>query len=145
MKTRLSAALLFLTMPGVALAASDVVVRRDPGCGCCETWARAVQAKLGRKVIMEDDAARPALRRRVGVPVQFSSCHTALIDGYAFEGHVPISDMKRLLATRPAGVKGLAVAGMPLGSEGMEVPGVKSHSYDVIAFGAAGPRVFARH
>lgn len=145
MKTRLSAALLFLSMPCVALAASDVVVHRDPGCGCCEKWARAVQAKLGRKVIMRDETARPAFQRRVGVPAQYSSCHTAVIDGYAFEGHVPISDIKRLLATRPAGVKGLAVAGMPLGSEGMEVPGVKSQRYDVIAFGAAAPTVFARH
>ena len=145
MKSHLSAALLCLAMPGVALAASDVVVHRDPGCGCCEKWARAVQAKLGRKVVMRDDATRSALQRNAGMPQTLASCHSAVIDGYLFEGHVPIADMKRLLATRPAGVKGLAVAGMPLGSEGMEVAGVKSQRYDVIAFGAAAPRLFARH
>lgn len=145
MKTRLSAALLFLAMPGAALAASDVVVHRDPGCGCCEKWAQAVQAKLGRKVTMTDDSARSLFQHRAGVPVQLSSCHTALIDGYAFEGHVPISDVKRLFATRPASVKGLAVAGMPLGSEGMEVPGVKTQRYNVVAFGSGASKVFARH
>lgn len=63
----------------------------------------------------------------------------------AFEGHVPIADMKRVLATRPKGVRGLAVGGMPLGSPGMEVPGVKTQAYDVVAFGPGGRRLFARH
>lgn len=145
MKARLSAALLLLAVPGVTFAASDVVVHRDPGCGCCEKWAQAVRAKLGRKVVITDDASRAAFQRRAGVPPQLSSCHTAVVDGYVFEGHVPVADMKRLLATHPAGVKGLAVAGMPLGSEGMEVPGVKPQRYDVVAFGAAAPSIFARH
>jgi hypothetical protein len=60
MKTRLSAALLFLALPGAALAANDVVVHRDPGCGCCEKWAQALRAKLGRTVVMRDDASRGA-------------------------------------------------------------------------------------
>jgi hypothetical protein len=63
----------------------------------------------------------------------------------AFEGHVPIADMKRALAQHPKGVRGLAVAGMPMGSPGMEMPGMKAQPYDVIAFGAAGRRVFAHH
>src|SRR3546814_3200590 len=57
------------------------------------------------------------------MPRTLASCHSAIVDGYMIEGHVPISDVKRLLATRPAGVKGIAVAGMPIGSEGMEVAG----------------------
>ncbi|MDF0544137.1 DUF411 domain-containing protein [Sphingobium sp. H39-3-25] len=145
MKSRLSAALLCLATPGVALGASDVVVHRDPGCGCCEKWARAVQAKLGRKVVMRDDGARSALQHKAGMPQALGSCHSAVIDGYLFEGHVPLADMKRLLATRPAGVKGLAVAGMPLGSEGMEVAGVAPQPYSVISFGSSGQRMFARH
>lgn len=145
MKTRLAAALLFLALPSAVLAANDVVVHRDPGCGCCEKWAQAVQAKLGRKVVITDDASRAAFQRQAGVPLQLSSCHTAVVDGYVFEGHVPVADMKRLLATHPAGIKGLAVAGMPLGSEGMEVAGAKPQPYEVIAFGTAGQRVFARH
>lgn len=144
MRTRLSAALLFLTLPSAVLA-SDIIVHRDPGCGCCEKWAQAVQARLGRKVVITDDASRAAFQRRAGVPPRLSSCHTAVVDGYVFEGHVPVADMKRLLATHPAGIKGLAVAGMPLGSEGMDMPGAKPQPYEVIAFGSAGQRVFARH
>lgn len=145
MKTSLAATILMLTLPSAVLAAGDVIVHRDPSCGCCEKWAQAVRAKLGRKVVIRDDASRAAFQRQAGVPLQLSSCHTAVIDGYVFEGHVPVADMKRLLATRPAGIKGLAVVGMPLGSEGMEVPGAKPQSYDVIAFGSAGQQVFARH
>src|SRR3546814_5584705 len=72
---------------------------------------------------MVDDQNRSALQRARGVPASLSSCHTALIDGMVFEGHVPMADMKRVLAQRPKGVSGLAVAGMPIGSPGMEVPG----------------------
>ncbi|QJU60600.1 DUF411 domain-containing protein [Sphingomonas sp. AP4-R1] len=145
MKTHLPAVLLLLAVPAVAFAASDVVVHRDPGCGCCEKWAQAVQARLARKVVITDDPSRAGFQRRAGVPPSLSSCHTAVVDGYVFERHVPVADMKRLLATHPAGIKGLAVAGMPLGSEGMEVPGATPHPYEVIAFGSAGQRVFARH
>ena len=115
MKTRLSAALLFLALPGAALAANDVVVHRDPGCGCCEKWAQALRAKLGRTVVMRDDASRGALQRRAGMPGTLASCHSAMVDGYLIEGHVPVADIKRLLATRPVGVRGIAVAGMPIG------------------------------
>ncbi|RSU99170.1 DUF411 domain-containing protein, partial [Sphingomonas koreensis] len=71
--------------------------------------------------------------------------HTAIIDGMAFEGHVPIADVKRALATRPKGAKGLAVAGMPIDSPGMEGAGVQAQRYSVIAFGSDGQKVFARH
>ena len=98
-----------------------------------------------RDVKMVDDPNRSALKTRLGVPAELSSCHTAIIDGLAFEGHVPIADMKRALAARPIGVKGLAVAGMPIGSPGMEVPGVKPQPYAVVAFGNGGQRTFARH
>jgi hypothetical protein len=79
------------------------------------------------------------------VPQRLSSCHTAVIDGLVFEGHVPLADMKRLLAQRPRGVAGLAVAGMPLGSPGMEMPGQRAQPYVVMSFGPAGERIFARH
>jgi len=128
-----------------ALAAGDIVMHRDPGCGCCEKWAQHVRAAFGRKVQIVDDSKRSALQRKVGLPNNLGSCHTALIDGMAFEGHVPVADMKRLLAEKPAGVKGLAVAGMPLGSPGMEAPGYPKHRYNVIAFGTIQSRIFARH
>ncbi|MFX5578957.1 DUF411 domain-containing protein, partial [Acinetobacter baumannii] len=72
---------------------------------------------------MIDDRGRPAFQRVHGVPARLSSCHTAIVDGMVFEGHVPIADMQRVLALRPRGVSGLAVIGMPVGSPGMEVPG----------------------
>jgi hypothetical protein len=128
-----------------ALAASEAVMHRDPGCGCCEKWAAQVRKAFGRSVKVIDDANRPALQRRVGLPAGLASCHTALIDGMAFEGHVPVADMKRVLAAKPKGVRGLAVAGMPLGSPGMEAPGYPADRYNVIAFGSGKTSVFAKH
>jgi hypothetical protein len=130
--------------PTMAIAA-DIAIHRDPGCGCCEKWAQIVKAQFGRAVRVVDDANRPAFMKARGVPQDLASCHTAIINGMTFEGHVPIADMKRVLATHPKGVTGLAVAGMPMGSPGMEAPGVKAQSYDVVAFGPGVRRVFAHH
>jgi hypothetical protein len=138
-------AALALGLPATALTAQQIAVYRDPGCGCCEKWAQQVRAQFGRQVRMIDDTKRAALHKRFGMPGDLASCHTAIIDGMAFEGHVPMADMKRALAQRPKGVSGLAVAGMPLGSPGMEVPGQRAQGFEVIAFGPAGRRVFARH
>ena len=81
----------------------------------------------------------------LGIPADLLSCHAAAVDGYALEGHVPASAVERLLAERPAGVRGLAVPGMPLGSPGMEVPGQPEDVYDVVAFAdGAAHRVFMR-
>lgn len=131
-------------LPAVASAAS-VVMHRDPGCGCCEKWAAQVRRQFARDVRIVDDAGRAAYARKLGVPPGLSSCHTAVIDGLAFEGHVPLADMKRALAERPRGISGLAVAGMPLGSPGMEVPGAPPQPFDTVAFGPAGQRVYVRH
>jgi hypothetical protein len=128
-----------------ALAAGDILMHRDPGCGCCEQWAARVRQTFGRNVRIVDDANRTAFQRQVGLPANLVSCHTAIVDGIAFEGHVPIADMRRVLASRPKGVRGLAVAGMPIGSPGMEVPGVRAQRYNVIAFGAARTSVYAQH
>ena len=128
-----------------ALAAGDILMHRDPGCGCCEQWAARVRQTFGRNVRIVDDANRTAFQRQVGLPANLVSCHTAIVDGIAFEGHVPIADMRRVLASRPKGVRGLAVAGMPLGSPGMELPGVRAQRYNVIAFGAARTSVYAQH
>ena len=139
---------LFLTLAlfsTSAMAANDIVMHRDPGCGCCEKWAAQVKKAFGRKVQVIDDANRPAFQRKVGLPPNLASCHTAIIDGMAFEGHVPVADMKRALAAKPKGVRGLAVAGMPMGSPGMEMPGMAADHYNVIAFGIGRPAVFARH
>ena len=128
-----------------ALAAGDILMHRDPGCGCCEQWAARVRQTFGRNVRIVDDANRTAFQQQVGLPANLVSCHTAIVDGIVFEGHVPIADMRRVLASRPKGVRGLAVAGMPIGSPGMEVPGVRAQRYNVIAFGAARTSVYAQH
>jgi len=78
------------------------------------------------------------------VPRRMVSCHTALVDGYVIEGHVPAADIARLLEERPAGVKGLAVPGMPMGSPGMDMGGHKQ-AFQVIAFGEKGRSVFASY
>lgn len=131
--------------PAVALAANSIAMHRDPGCGCCEQWAKQVRQQFGRNVQIIDDAHRDVLQRKMGVPADLSSFHTAVVDGMAFEGHVPIADMKRVLAQHPKGVNGLAVPGMPVGSPGMEMPGMNAQPYEVIAFGPTGRKVFARH
>jgi hypothetical protein len=136
---------LLILLPAAASAAADIAVHRDPGCGCCEKWAAQLRAQLHRTVVVIDEKHRAAFRQANGVPVALASCHTALIDGMVFEGHVPIADMSRALAERPKGVRGLAVVGMPLGSQGMEMPGGKSQAYDVIAFGPGGQRLYAHH
>jgi hypothetical protein len=134
-----------MMLPATALAANSIAMHRDPGCGCCEKWAAQVRQQFGRNVQIIDDAHRDVLQRKMGVPADLSSCHTAIINGMAFEGHIPIADMKRALAQHPKGVRGLAVAGMPLGSPGMEMPGMKAQAYEVVAFGVGGRRVFARY
>lgn len=142
-KYLLALALALVAAP--ALAAGDIVMHRDPGCGCCEAWAAQVAKAFGQAVKIIDDANRASLHKRLGMHPALASCHTALIDGMAFEGHVPIADMKRVLAKRPAGVTGLAVPGMPIGSLGMEVPGRAPDKYTVVAFGPRNSSIFARH
>ncbi len=80
-----------------------------------------------------------------GVPDALRSCHTTIIDGAVVEGHAPAADIKRFLAARPKGMKGIAVAGMPLGTPGMEAPGRKPDRYSVVAFGAGRQALFAKH
>jgi hypothetical protein len=84
-----------------------------------------------------------AVKRRHGVPLTLSSCHTAIVDGYVIEGHVPADLIDRLLSERPL-VTGLTVPGMPAGSPGMEVPGRPAQRYEVLTFDSRGAtRVFA--
>ncbi len=128
-----------------ALAAADMVMHRDPGCPCCTKWAAQMERALSREVRIVDNPNRPALMKRLHVPKDLASCHTAMVDGLVIEGHVPAADIKKALAKRPKGVVGLAVGGMPLGSPGMEAPG-REQPYATYAFTAAGKRaVFARH
>jgi hypothetical protein len=136
---------LLILLPAAASIAGDIAVHRDPGCGCCEKWVAMLRDQFKRPVAMIEEKKRVQFRKAHGVPEKLASCHTALIDGMVFEGHVPIADIKRVLAQRPKGVAGLAVKGMPMGSPGMEVPRGMRQAYDVMTFGPGGERVYAHH
>lgn len=92
----------------------------------------------GFPVVGKDFNSAEAQRATSRVPASLRSCHTAIVDGYLIEGHVPVREIHRLLAERPADIVGLAVPGMPIGSPGMEVPGQPRQPFDVIAFDASG-------
>lgn len=114
-----------------------MTVYRDPSCGCCTAWA-GIAREAGYEVSVIDHPDMPSIKRQYGVPDALLSCHTAIVGGYAVEGHVPIEDVARLLAERPADIRGIAVPGMPLGSPGMEVPDGTVQPFEVMAFGADG-------
>lgn len=122
-------------------AASDtgkaLLVYRDPECGCCEAWAEIARG-AGYAVTVENRADMAAVKARYGVPADLASCHTAIVAGYAIEGHVPMPHIARLLRERPDAVKGLAVPGMPRGSPGMEMPDGSKDDFEVMAFDAEG-------
>lgn len=118
-------------------SATLLTVYRDAGCGCCEEWAKRAR-DAGYRVVVTDDTDMPSVKRRFGVPEALASCHTTVAGGYVIEGHVPLADVRRLLAARPANVKGIAVPGMPLGSPGMESPDGHRQPFEVLAFDAAG-------
>jgi hypothetical protein len=111
-----------------------VEVYKDPTCGCCAIWVTHMKMRGFDTTVMNvGDIA--AVKAKYHVPNQLRSCHTALVGGYVIEGHVPATDVQRLLKQRPK-VVGLAVPGMPIGSPGME--GQNGRPYDVLTFDAAG-------
>lgn len=124
---------------------ASMTVHRDPNCGCCESWARIAE-QSGYRVTIQEGTDMAAIKERYRVPAQLASCHTTLVEGLVVEGHVPIEDVERLLKERPAGIRGIAVPGMPAGSPGMEMPDGSKQAYDVVAFDEAGlTSVFASH
>lgn len=121
-----------------------MLVHHTPGCGCCEVWiAHARGAGFAVDVREADDIH--AVKERLGVPYGKGSCHTVEVGGYFVEGHVPLGDVKRLLAQRPK-AKGLTVPGMPAGSPGMEMPDgrVQPYAVELVALDGS-TSVFARH
>ena len=127
-----------------AAQAASLTMYRDANCGCCLAWAGHVERGGVHDVEAVNHADMAAVKAAHGVPADLLSCHTAVVDGYVIEGHVPVADIERLLAERPAGVAGLAVAGMPVGSPGME-HGDHRQAYQVIAFGPDGRKVWSSY
>ena len=140
---------LALTTAAARTSASDaaakkptITVYKDPSCGCCKKWIEHL-VKNGYRVDAKDTPNMTEIKHTLGVPDGLTACHTAVVNGYLIEGHVPASDIDRLLEQKPR-VAGLAVPGMPAGSPGMEAAGTQR--YQVLAFDKSGKTmVFASH
>jgi len=115
-------------------AGTQVQVYKTPTCSCCGNWVQHLRNN-GFQVSVQEVRDTAEYRRKYGVPRQLTSCHTAVVNGYAIEGHVPAREIQRLLKEQPK-AKGLAVPGMPVGSPGME--GARSEAYSVMIFDAEG-------
>ena len=145
MLQRLAFALLLLLGTVGLVQAAEVDVYRAEGCDCCGKWAEYLKQN-GFKVRVHNLTPKRLARVKTeaGVPEQYASCHTAKVDGYVIEGHVPADDIKRLLKERPAAI-GLSVPDMPIGSPGME-DGDKKEPYDVLLLKKDGTaEVYAKH
>jgi hypothetical protein len=134
------AALAALTAAPLVMAKSEkplVEVWKGPTCGCCKDWIAHLEANGFRTRVMSE--GNTAARAKLGVDIKYGSCHTALVGGYAIEGHVPAREIKRLLKQRPKAI-GLAVPAMPLGSPGMDGPeyGGQKTPYDVLLLAQGG-------
>ena len=120
----------------------SVEVWKDPNCGCCKDWV--LYLEQNGFAVRVFDTGNTQARKRLGVPENLGSCHTALVGGYAIEGHVPAHDIARLLREKPQAI-GLAVPGMPVGSPGMDgaVYQGRKDPYNVLLIGKSGaPTVF---
>ncbi len=123
--------------PDAAIAgAAEMVVYKSPTCGCCNGWVEHMRA-AGFTVRAENETDMGAVKDREGVPLELSSCHTAILGDYVFEGHIPAPVIQRFLEQAPD-LAGLTVPGMPVGSPGMEGP--NPVPYEVIALGRDGSR-----
>jgi len=118
-----------------------IIVSKDPSCSCCGSWVKYLRNNSFVAEIIET-ANMERIKVGLGVPEPLWSCHTAEIDGYVIEGHVPADIIRRLLAQRPQAT-GVAVAGMPSSAPGMNMPGA-SDIYDVTLFGTSGQERYAR-
>nr|WP_315126561.1 DUF411 domain-containing protein [uncultured Polynucleobacter sp.] len=130
----------FALLPTLSLAATEkpiITMWKSPTCGCCKDWAAHVEGN--GFTVKAHNVGNDEVRKNLGIPIQFGSCHTALISGYVIEGHVPAKEIKRLLAEKPKAV-GLAVPAMPVGSPGMDGSEYKGRkdSYDVLFIGLNG-------
>ena len=131
---------LFATTGGRAVDEQIITVHKDPSCGCCSGWVKHLQ-QAGFAVATIETADLEPVKTRLGVPADLAACHTAQVDGYVIEGHVPAVALRRLLDEKPSAA-GLAVPGMPIGSPGMEEG--RPEPYEVVLFGPAGRRTYMR-
>lgn len=137
-----AAALPAIPARAAKLALPVVEVWKGPACGCCKDWIKHLEAN--GFAVRSFDSGNTDARARLGVALDYGSCHTAQVGGYAIEGHVPAREILRLLRERPKAI-GLAVPGMPVGSPGMDGPeyGGRKDPYQVLLLGRdGGSRVY---
>lgn len=143
MKTFAKLAVFSLALLSTNALAATAVTYKSAFCGCCTAWVEHLKEN-GFKVRVEEDENMNEIKRKWGIKPALASCHTTVIDGYVFEGHIPASDILTFLEEKPK-LAGLAVPGMPMGSPGMEY-GDKKDPYDVIGFSSDGSMmVFNSH
>ncbi len=124
------------TSASTAVAGPAITVYKSATCGCCALWVKHLE-EAGFDVSVRETEALQAIKAEHGVGDHLASCHTALIDGYVVEGHVPADDIRSMLASRPD-IVGLAVPGMIIGTPGMEIAGQPAQPYQVLAFDREG-------
>jgi len=134
---KFKALLLMFSFFSVTAFATQLTIYKSPYCGCCTAWAEQVE-QAGFDVTVVEQKNNDLLRKKHAISPEITSCHTAIVEGYAIEGHVPVADIKRLLREKPM-IAGLAVPGMPASSPGMDVPG-NNDPYQVIAFDKDGKK-----
>lgn len=131
-------------VPPVADKPTPITIYKSSSCECCARWVDHLK-QSGFAPAVHDEEDMEALKDEMGIPKAVRSCHTGVLDKYVIEGHVPASDLRRLLNEKPK-TAGLAVPGMPPRTYGMAPPGVEVGGYEVVAFQLDGvTRVFARH
>jgi hypothetical protein len=131
---KLGIAFLLSISAGMSTAPPTLTVFKTKTCGCCGKWVEHIRAN-GFKVIVNEVVSTGEYRQKYGVPEKLQSCHTAVVDGFSIEGHVPAAEIQRLLGEKPK-IKGLSVPGMPAGSPGMEGP--RHDAYSVVSFDSGG-------
>lgn len=139
-------ATLFMLLSTTAVQAElpAITVYKSATCLCCTAWVDHLE-QAGFNVEAHNRQDMPAIKQQMGVAPELQSCHTATVDGYVIEGHVPADDIKRVLKERP-NIAGLSAPGMPAQSPGMQAEGLTPKAYDVLSFDESGKvRVYQRY
>lgn len=137
MKFKSKTLILAATVVSSQAFAATIDLYKSKSCGCCAAWAEIMENN-GHEVKVHADKDWSKVRVDYGLPYQLGSCHTAIIDGYLIEGHVPQADIDKLLKEKPSDIAGLSAPGMPMHSPGMAKEGAPFKDFKVVAFDKSG-------
>ena len=137
-----AASLIALPRTAAGQPQPTMTVYKDPSCSCCQEWVNHATVHGYKATVIKTDMG--PIKAKHGIPQNLASCHTTLIGGYIVEGHVPASDVTRLLKEKPKGILGITIPGMPASAPGMDVKPFQP--YTVLTFDAKGQTtVWAKH